>query len=128
MDDKYKEGLAVRTEVLGEEYVKRALENATPFDKDFQEFVTRNAWGAVWTRPGLERKTRSLLTIAIVAALGHHEELKIHIRATRNTGASMDEVREVLMQVGVYAGMPAAVSAMRIAKATFEEMTKESAR
>ncbi len=128
MDDKYKEGLAVRTEVLGEAYVKRALENATAFDKDFQEFVTRNAWGAVWTRPGLERKTRSLLTIAILAALRHHEELKVHIRATRNTGATMDEVKEVLMQVGVYAGMPAAVSAMRVAKATFEEMAKENAR
>ncbi len=127
MDDKFKEGLAVRTEVLGEGYVKRALENATPFDKDFQEFVTRNAWGAVWTRPGLERKTRSLLTIAILAVLRAHEELKLHIRATRNTGATMDEVKEVLMQVGVYAGMPAAVSAMRVAKATFEEMAKENA-
>ncbi len=128
MDDKYKEGLAVRTEVLGEAYVQRAFENATAFDKDFQEFVTRNAWGAVWTRPGLERKTRSLLTIAILATLRAHEELGLHIRATRNTGASIDEVREVLMQVGVYAGMPAAVSAMRVAKAAFEEMAKESAR
>lgn len=128
MDDKYKEGLAVRTQVLGEEYVKRALENATSFDKDFQEFVTRNAWGAVWTRPGLERRTRSLLTIAILAARGHHEELKLHIRATRNTGATMDEVKEALLQVGVYAGVPAAVSAFRIAKAAFEEMAKEQSR
>lgn len=128
MDDKYKQGLAVRTEVLGEDYVKRALENATPFDREFQQFVTSNAWGAVWTRPGLERKTRSLLTIAILATLRAHEELKLHIRATRNTGATIDEVKEVLMQVAVYAGMPAAVSAMRVAKATFEEMAKENPR
>ncbi len=128
MDDKYTQGLAVRSEVLGESYVRRALEGATDFDREFQEFVTRNAWGAVWTRPGLERKTRSLLTIAILAVLRAHEELKLHLRATRNTGATVDEVKEVLMQVGVYAGMPAAVSAMRVAKATFEEMAREDPR
>jgi 4-carboxymuconolactone decarboxylase len=128
MDEKYREGLAVRKEVLGEEYVRRALENATSFDEDFQEFVTRNAWGAVWTRPGLSAKTRSLLTITLLAALGHYQELKLHVRATRNTGATLDEVKEVLMQVGVYAGVPAAVSAFRVAKATFEEMANESGR
>ena len=127
-DPTYEAGLAVRRRVLGDAHVKRSLENATTFDQDFQDLVTRHAWGDIWTRPGLDHRTRSLITIAMLAAGGHHEELNLHIRATRNTGATPDEVKEVLLQVAVYAGVPAANSAFRIAKAAFEEMAKEDAR
>ena len=127
-DPAYEAGLAVRRRILGDAHVKRSLENATTFDEDFQDFVTRHAWGDIWTRPGLDHRTRSLVTIALLAASGCHEELKLHIRSTRNTGATVDEVKEILLQVAVYAGVPAANSAFRIAKATFDEMAKEDAR
>jgi 4-carboxymuconolactone decarboxylase len=121
-DDLYERGLTVRKAVLGEAHVARASANATPFDRDFQDFITQYAWGGVWTRPGLERKTRSLLTIAMLAALGRTDELKLHIRATRNTGATREEVKEVLLQVAVYAGVPAANAAFHHAKAAYQEM------
>jgi 4-carboxymuconolactone decarboxylase len=121
-DDLHDRGMAVRKAVLGEAHVARASANATAFDQDFQTFITQYAWGGVWTRPGLERKTRSLLTIAMLAALGHTEELKMHIRATRNTGATREEVKEVLLQVAVYAGVPAANAAFHHAKAAYEQM------
>ena len=121
-DDLYDRGLVVRKAVLGEAHVARASANATPFDKDFQTFITQYAWGGVWTRPGLERKTRSLLTIAMLAALGQTEELKMHIRASRNTGATREEVKEVLLQVAIYAGVPAANAAFHHAKAAYEQM------
>jgi 4-carboxymuconolactone decarboxylase len=124
-DPAYETGLAVRRRILGDAHVKRSLENATAFDQEFQELVTRHAWGDIWTRPGLDHRTRSLVTIAMLAAAGRHEELDLHIRATRNTGATPDEVKEVLLQVAVYAGLPAANSAFRIAKSAFEEMAKE---
>jgi 4-carboxymuconolactone decarboxylase len=124
-DPTYEAGLAVRRRVLGEAHVKRALENATEFDADFQEMITRHAWGDIWTRPGLDLRLRSLITIAMLATLGRHEELDLHVRATRNTGATADDVKEVLMQVAVYAGAPAAVSAFRIAKAALAEIAKE---
>jgi 4-carboxymuconolactone decarboxylase len=127
-DPAYEAGLAVRRRVLGDAHVKRSLENATTFDQDFQDLVTRHAWGDVWTRPGLDHRTRSLITIAMLAAGGRHEELNLHIRATRNTGATPDEVKEVLLQVAVYAGVPAANSAFRIAKTAFEEMADKGAR
>ena len=127
-DPAYEAGLAVRRRVLGDAHVKRSLENATAFDQDFQDLVTRHAWGDIWTRAGLDLRTRSLITIAMLAAGGCHEELKLHIRATRNTGATPDEVKEVLLQVAVYAGVPAANSAFRIAKTAYEEMAKEDAR
>jgi 4-carboxymuconolactone decarboxylase len=123
----FERGMTVRKSVLGEAHVARASANATPFDQDFQKFITQYAWGGIWTRPGLERKTRSLLTIAMLAALGHHDELKLHIRATRNTGATRDEVKEVLLQVAVYAGVPAANAAFAHAKAAYEQMDKEDA-
>jgi 4-carboxymuconolactone decarboxylase len=126
-DDLYERGLAVRKAVLGEAHVARAGANATPFDRDFQAFITQYAWGGVWTRPALERKTRSLLTIAMLAALGRTDELKLHIRATRNTGATREEVKEALIQVAVYAGVPAANAAFHHAKAAYEEMDKENA-
>ncbi len=127
-DPVYEAGLAVRRRILGDAHVERSLENATSFDQDFQDLVTRHAWGDIWTRPGLDHRTRSLVTIAMLAAGGLHEELNLHVRATRNTGATADEVKEVLLQVAVYAGVPAANSAFRVAKAAFEEMAKEDAR
>jgi 4-carboxymuconolactone decarboxylase len=124
-DPTYDAGLAVRRRVLSEAHVKRALENTTAFDADFQQMITRYAWGEIWTRPGLDLKTRSIITIAILAVLGRNEELDLHVRATRNTGATPDDVKEVLMQVAVYAGVPAANSAFRIAKAALAEIAKE---
>ena len=124
-DDLYEKGMGVRKSVLGAEYVARAEANKTDFDADFQRYVTENAWGAVWTRPGLEKRIRSMLTIAMLAALGRSEELGAHIRATRNTGVTKDEVKEVLLQVAVYAGAPAANSAFAVAKRTYKEMEGE---
>jgi 4-carboxymuconolactone decarboxylase len=114
--------MAVRKLVLGAEYVARAEANKTDFDADFQRYVTENAWGAVWTRPGLEINIRSMLTIAMLASLGRNEELGAHIRATRNTGVTRDQVKEVLLQVAVYAGAPAANTAFAVAKRVYQEM------
>lgn len=127
-DSTYEAGMAVRRRVLGDAHVNRATQNATDFDAEFQELITRHAWGDIWTRPGLDLRTRSLITIAILATLGREEELKLHLRATRNTGASQDDVKELLMQVAVYAGVPAANSAVRIAKQVFEEIAQELAK
>jgi 4-carboxymuconolactone decarboxylase len=125
-DDQFDKGMAVRKSVLGAEYVARAEANKTEFDADWQRYVTENAWGAVWTRPGLEKKTRSMVTIAMLAALGRLEEFGAHIRATRNTGVSRDEVKEVLLQVAVYAGAPAANAAFAAAKRIYKEMDSET--
>jgi 4-carboxymuconolactone decarboxylase len=125
-DDQFDEGMAVRKAVLGADYVVRAEANKTEFDADWQRYATENAWGAVWTRPGLEKKIRSMLTIAMLASLGRTEELALHIRATRNTGVTQEEVKEVLLQVAVYAGAPAANSAFAVAKKTYQEMEKET--
>ena len=113
---RYDAGMRVRRAVLGDEHVDRALSLQTGLDAPFQRFITETAWGAVWARPDLDRRTRSLITIAILAALGRREELALHLRATRNTGATPDEIREALMHVAVYAGVPAANSAMALAK------------
>ena len=112
--------MRVRRRVLGEGHVDRAEARKTPFDADFQRFITEGAWGSVWARPGLEPRTRSMLVIALMAALGHEEELAMHIRATRNTGATAADVKEVLLMVAVYAGVPAANTAIRIAKEVYE--------
>jgi len=117
----YERGLAVRRQVLGNNYVDTSLKNATPFSTDFQDFTTEVAWGEVWSRPGLDRKTRSMLTIAMLAAMGCHEELRLHIRASRNTGVTDDELKEILLQVGVYAGIPAANTGFQIARSVLEE-------
>ena len=122
----YKKGRQIRTSVLGEDHVERAESNASDFDADFQRLITETAWGSVWARPGLDRKTRHLLTIAMLATLGNHEEFAMHIRATRNTGVTREEVKEVLMQVAVYAGIPAANAAVAIAKRVFGEMDEKS--
>ena len=109
-------GMQVRRSVLGDAHVDGALARQTDFDAPFQEFITATAWGSVWARPGIERRTRSLVTIALLAALGRAEELALHLRASRHTGATPEEIREVLLHVAVYAGIPAANSAMALAK------------
>ena len=119
VDDRYDTGLTVRRSVLGEAHVDRAEARKTAFDTDFQRFITEGAWGSVWSRPGLDKRTRSMLVIALMAALGHEEELAMHIRATRNTGATREDVKEVLLMVAVYAGVPAANTAIRIAKEVY---------
>ncbi len=126
--DLYDRGLTVRRSVLGDAHVDRSLARATPFDADFQEYITKQAWGSIWTRPGLDIKTRSMLTIAMLAALGHDGELKLHIRATRNTGVTRDEVKEILLQAAVYAGVPAANHAIALARAVYDEMDAEDAK
>ena len=118
-DERHDIGMDVRRSVLGSAHVDRAEARKTPFDEDFQRFITEGAWGSVWARPGLDRRTRSMLVIALMAALGHEEELAMHIRATRNTGATREDVKEVLLVVAVYAGVPAANSAIRIAKEVY---------
>jgi 4-carboxymuconolactone decarboxylase len=127
-DDRYAAGMAVRRAVLGEAHVHRAVAATTEFDADFQRFITETAWGAIWNRPVLERKTRHLLTIGLLAALGHENELALHLRATRNTGVTPDEVKEALLHVAVYAGVPAANTAFGLAKQVFGEMEKEAQR
>lgn len=124
-DDRYQRGMQVRREVLGDAHVDRAQANATDLDADFQRFITETAWGSVWARPGLDRTTRHLLTIAMLAALGKEHELAMHLRATRNTGVTREQVKEVLLQVAVYAGVPAANSAFSIAKQVYSELDSE---
>jgi 3-oxoadipate enol-lactonase/4-carboxymuconolactone decarboxylase len=124
-DDPFERGLAVRRAVLGEAHVDRALGAASDFDRDFQAYITRAAWGEIWSRPGLSRHARHLLTIAMLAAQGREEELGLHLRATVNTGVTPAEIKEVLMQVAVYAGVPAANSAIKTAKRVLYEMESE---
>ena len=120
-DELYDNGMKTRRSVLGDEHVNKAEASKGEFDKDFQEYITKNAWGAVWSRPGLTKRERSLITIALLAALGHEEELAMHIRATKNTGATQNDVKEVLLHTAVYAGVPVANGAIKIAKEIFED-------
>jgi 4-carboxymuconolactone decarboxylase len=106
--DLFQRGMATRRAVLGDSHVNGAETSKTDFDTDFQTFITEGAWGSVWSRPGLSRRERSLITIALLAAAGHDEEVAMHIKATSNTGASAEDVKEALLQVAVYAGVPAA--------------------
>lgn len=118
-EDRYTRGMKIRREVLGNQHVDRAEAAKTDFDADFQSFITETAWGSIWSRPGLDRRTRHLITLAILAALGKENELAMHIQATANTGVTPDEVKEVLLQVAVYAGVPAANSAFAAAKGVY---------
>ncbi|AMJ60284.1 4-carboxymuconolactone decarboxylase [Bosea sp. PAMC 26642] len=120
--ERYQIGMATRRAVLGDAHVDRAAGNMTPFDTPFQEFITEGAWGTVWSRPGLTRRERSIITIALLAALGHDEEVAMHVRATANTGATQADVQEALMHVAVYAGVPAANRAYKICKEAFSTM------
>ena len=114
-------GLRVRREVLGDAHVDRAIANTTEFTADFQDFITRYAWGELWARPGLSRPQRSMITLALLAGLGRHEELEMHVRAAIRNGLSASEIREVLLHVAVYAGVPAANRAFVIADNTIKE-------
>ena len=120
--DRYKTGMATRRAVLGDAHVDAASAAITDFDADFQTFITEGAWGSLWSRPDISRRERSMLTIALLAALGHFDEVAMHVRATRNTGASLVDIREALLHVAVYAGVPAANHAFKIAKKVFAEM------
>ena len=124
-EERYQAGMRTRRSVLGDGHVDRAEAAMTAFDVDFQRFITEGAWGSVWARSALSPRERSMITIALLAALGHDEELAMHIRATRNTGASPDDVREALMHVAVYAGVPAANTAIKIAKQVYAEPNEE---
>jgi 4-carboxymuconolactone decarboxylase len=115
-DDSYERGMQVRREVLGDDHVDRAIESTTDFDARFQEFITRFAWGSVWARDGLDRRTRSCITLAVLTALGRERELAMHIRAALRLGVSPDEISEVLLHTAVYAGAPAANAAYAIAR------------
>ncbi|MEZ5003045.1 MAG: 4-carboxymuconolactone decarboxylase [Chitinophagales bacterium] len=123
-NDEFNKAMATRRSVLGDAHVDQAEANKTDFDKDFQTYITKNAWGDVWSRPGLTKRERSMLTIALLAALGHESELAMHIRACKNTGATEEDIKEVLLHTAVYAGIPAANSAIKVAKETLEKMKK----
>ena len=120
----FERGMKTRREVLGDEHVDRATEKTTDLDRDFQQWITETAWGGVWSRPGLDRRTRSLVTIAILAALGR-EELELHVRAAERTGATPEDIAEALMHVAVYAGVPVAHSAFKVVKQIQRESADE---
>jgi len=121
MTDTYDSGLKVRREVLGDEHVDRALARRTEFTADFQDLITRYAWGEIWTRPGLDRRTRSCITLTALVAGGHQHELAMHVRAALRNGLTPDEIKEVLLQAAVYCGVPAANSAFAIAQEVLAE-------
>ena len=127
MDDhkRYEQGMKIRRAVLGDEHVDRALAATTDFNREFQDFITRNAWGEIWTRPGLPRHTRSLLALAMMIALNRGEEFRMHLKAAFNNGVTRDQIREVLLQSATYCGVPAANSAFHAAGEVFQEMDRE---
>jgi 4-carboxymuconolactone decarboxylase len=117
----YERGLEVRRDVLGDDHVDRALDAASEHTHEFQEFITRYAWGEIWTRPGLDRRTRSCITLTALVALGRFDELEVHIRAAQRNGLSDDEIKEVLLQCAVYLGVPQANSAFAVLQRVLEE-------
>lgn len=119
--DSYDEGMAVRREVLGANHVDRANKAADATTSDFQDLITRYAWGEIWTRPGLDRRMRSAITITALIAHGHYDELAMHLRAAQRNGLSREEISEILLQAGIYCGVPAANSAFAIAQKVFAE-------
>ncbi|MCY6410851.1 4-carboxymuconolactone decarboxylase [Acinetobacter sp. VNH17] len=121
-EQRYQQGLEVRTAVLGEAHVGRSLQNLNDFNQDFQNFISRYAWGEVWSREGLPRHTRSLVTIAILLALGREEELRMHLKACFNNGVTKDELKELILHSSLYAGLPAANAAMHMAEEVFKEL------
>jgi len=125
MKDIRKTGMTTRREVLGDAHVDKAERNKTSFDEPFQSMITESAWGHVWSGDGFTKRERSIVTIALLAGLGQHEELEMHIRATKNTGATSDDIREALMHVAIYAGVPNANHAIKIAKRVLSEIEGE---
>jgi 4-carboxymuconolactone decarboxylase len=124
MDDsnRYQQGMKIRRAVLGDEHVDRAIAATTDFNRDFQDFITRNAWGEIWARSGLPRHTRSLLTLAMMVALNRGDEFRMHLKAAFNNGVTRDEIKEVLLQSAIYCGVPAANSAFHMATEVFKEL------
>src|ERR1700732_5194757 len=126
MDEKkrYEQGLKVRREVLGDAHVERSLQNRDAFNQEFQDLITRYAWGEIWTRPGLPRHTRSLITVAMMVALTRPDEFRLHVRAAFNNGVTRDQIKEVLLQSAIYCGVPAANSAFHMAEEVFAQLDK----
>ena len=122
----YDDGMEVRRAVLGAEHVDRATANASELTREFQQLITEYAWGTVWTRPGLDRRSRSMITLTALVALGHDEELALHLRAARTNGLTVDEIKEVLLQTAIYCGVPAANTAFRIAQRVLDEELPEN--
>jgi 4-carboxymuconolactone decarboxylase len=120
-DPAHERGMKVRREVLGDEHVDRAIDRTTEHTADFQDFITRYAWGEIWSRPGLDRRTRSCITITALVALGRFDELELHIRAARRNGVANEEIKEVLLQCAVYCGVPAANSAFAVFQRVLDE-------
>ena len=120
-DDRHETGMRIRREVLGDAHVDRAIERTTDFTRDFQSFITRYAWGDVWSRDGLDRRTRSCITLAVLTALGREAEIAMHVRAARRNGLTPEEIGEVLLHTAVYAGVPAANAAFAIAQEVLAE-------
>ena len=120
-NDTYEQGEKIRREVLGDAHVERSLSSATEFSRPLQEMVTEYCWGAIWSRPGLERKTRSLVNLAILTALNRSHELAVHVRGAVNNGCTDEEIQEVLMQAAIYVGVPAALESFRIAEKSLKE-------
>jgi len=129
MDDqaRHDAGMTVRRAVLGDAHVDKAQAAANDFSREFQDLITRYAWGEIWTRPGLSRPARSLLVIAMMVALNRTEELRLHLRAASNNGVTRDEIKEVLLQCAIYCGVPAANSAFHIAQGVFDELDRHEA-
>lgn len=125
--DRYKQGMATRKSILGEDHVRRAENNKTDFDAAFQDLITEAAWGHVWSSPTWTKRERSIVTIALLAGLGNFDELAMHIRATANTGASRDDIEEAILHVAIYAGVPKANHAIKIAKDIFADMDAKTA-
>jgi 4-carboxymuconolactone decarboxylase len=128
MDEKerYDAGMQVRRAVLGDAHVDRSLQNVTEFNGEFQEMITRHAWGDIWTRPGLPRHTRSLITIAMLIGMNRNDELKLHLRAAANNGVTREEIKEVLLQSAIYCGIPAANATFHLAESVWDELGVES--
>jgi 4-carboxymuconolactone decarboxylase len=126
MSDTYKRGMKVRREVLGAAHVERANAGKTDFNREFQDLITRYAWGEIWTRPGLDRKTRSCMVLTAMMALGHWDEFRMHVRAGFNNGLSQDDIKEVILQAAIYCGVPVANHAFKEAAAVFAERAAAS--
>ena len=120
--ERYEQGISTRRAVLGDAHVDRAVKTGNDFNREFQDLITRYAWGEIWTRPGLARRERSLITQAMMVALGREEEFRLHLRASFRNGVTREEIREVLLQTAIYCGVPAANSAFRMAQEVFAEM------
>lgn len=125
-NEAYEQGMSIRREVLGDRHVERSLTAATEFSRPMQDLVTEYCWGTIWSRPGIERKTRSLINLAMLAALNRSHELAVHVRGAVNNGCTDEEIQEVLMQAAIYAGVPAALESFRVAENTLNEVRADA--